>query len=76
MIVLEKYLTKYKEIFDIVSNGFTEEEQVILIDKAIKILNKQRKQISKDEHNYLDKVARSKELSSRLELFKEQYLEK
>ena len=71
-----KYLTKYKEIFDIVSNGFTEEEQVILVDKAIKILNKQRKQISKDEHNYLDKVARSKELSSRLELFKEQYLEK
>lgn len=71
-----KYLNKYKEIFDVVSKGFTKEEQITLIDRAIELLDKERKSLSKDEYNYLEKVCLFKERSSRLELFKEQYLEK
>ena len=71
-----QYLSKYKEIFDVVSKGFTKEEQITLIDRAIELLDKKRKSLSKDEYNYLDKVCLLKDRSSRLELIKEQYLEK
>lgn len=71
-----KFLPAYKEIFDVISKGFTKDEQIILINRAINILDKERKQLPKDEHDYLNKVSLLKERSSRLELFKEQYLEK
>ena len=71
-----KFLDKYKEIFDVLSNGFNKEEQIILIDRAMQKLDKEAKLLQKGELNYIDKRIKLKERSIKLEIFKEEFLEK
>ena len=72
----EKYLTKYQEIFEVLSQGFDKDEQLTLIDKAIDILNLKRKRLLKDDKDSMPRALRLKERCSKLEFFREVYLGK
>ena len=67
----DDYLKKYKELFDILSQGFDQTEKANLIDRAIDILTEKRKAITKEGRDSFYKICSLKERASKLELFKE-----
>ena len=71
-----EYLEKYKEIFDIISQDFSQEEKRKLIDKALDVLNEKMKTALEEEKDGVSTAYRFKERSSKLEFFKEIYLAK
>lgn len=72
----EKYLVGYKELFEVLSQDFNKEEQLTLLDKAIDLLNSKRKKLLKDDRESMTRAIRLKERCSKLEFFKEVYLNK
>ena len=72
----EDYLKNCKELFDIIAQGFNQDERIKLIDMAIEILDKKRKDVISDEGDNISKAYSLKEKSSKLELFKEIYFQK
>ena len=65
------YPKKYRELFDIIAQGFNATERRKLFDVAIEILNKKRKEIAiGDEHNLMN-IFLLKEKASNLELLQE-----
>ncbi len=71
----DKFIPVYKSIFEVVSQGFDKKEQAILLDRAIELINKKKKEAIKNEET-ISKAFRLKERSAKLEFFKEVYLEK
>lgn len=72
----EEFLEKYNELFDIVAKGFNKEEKIKLIDTAIDLLNERRKAIRTEGKDNLSRAFSLKNRASRLEFYKEQYLDK
>lgn len=71
----EEFLEKYNELFDIVTKGFNKEEKIKLIDIAIDLLNERRKAIHAEGKDDLSRAFSLKNRASRLEFYKEQYLD-
>ena len=72
----DQYLEEYEKIFEIISQGFNKEEKIILLDKAINILNNNIEKMLMDGKKETSRAFRIKEQSSKLEFFKEIYLRK
>lgn len=72
----EEYIKRVNSIFDIISQGLTQEEKIILIDRAIILLNEKRKDVLKEEYDSVSRAYWLKERSAKLEFFKEIILEK
>ena len=71
-----EFLEKFNKLFTIVSKGLNEEEKVKLIDAAINLLNERRKAIHAESKDDMSRAFNLKTLASRLEFFKEQYIDK
>ena len=72
----EEYIKKLSDVFDVIAQDFNQEEKIKLVDKTINRLNermKERIQEEKDNHSVSFGL---KERASKLEYFKELYLEK
>ena len=72
----EKYLARYKELFEVLSQGYDKAEQLALLNKAVEILNNKRKKLPKDDRDSLNRAIRLKERCSKLEFYREVYLSK
>lgn len=72
----EKYLARYHEIIEVLSQGFDKDEQLVLLDRTIGLLNFKRKKLLKDDKDNMSRALRLKERCSKLEFFKEVYLGK
>ena len=72
----EEYLNKVEPLFDVISEGFNQEEKIKLIDKAINILNEQRKNNLIEGKSDVYRVYWLKDRASKLEFFKEMRLER
>lgn len=64
---------KFAKLFDVVSQGFNQEEKKKLIDKTIAVLTERRKSIMAQENGNLSRIHWLKDRASKLELFKEFY---
>ena len=71
-----EYIEKFKSIFDVISQGFTEEERIKLINITIDLLAEKRKSTFQNDSANISQAYWLKERSSKLEFFKEIYLEK
>lgn len=71
-----EFLEGYKTKFDIISQGFTQEEKVKLIDKTINLLAEKRNSVLENDCKNISTAYHLKERSSKIEFFKEFYLNK
>lgn len=72
----DDYLKKFEELFNIIAAGFGQDEKLKLIDKAIDLLDKERKLVLGEEKESHSKSFWLKERASKLEYFKELYFQK
>ncbi len=72
----EEFLEKYNILFAIVSKGFNEQEKIKLVDTAIDLLNERRKAIHAEGKDDISRAFSLKNRASKLEFYKEQYLDK
>lgn len=71
-----EFFERFEKMFDIISQNFSREEKVKLLDKAIDILTNKRKNTPKDNESNLNVAYWLKEKASKLEFFKELYFDK
>ena len=72
----DDYLKKFNTLFQVISKGFDPDEKVKLVDKAISLLNEERKAAIKEESNNHSTSFGLKQRVAKLEYFRELYLEK
>ena len=70
----DKFLTNYKKMFDVIAQGLTDQEQRVLIERTIKLLNKNMKTILDEKDGRVFDAFKLKERIAKLEFFKELYL--
>lgn len=72
----ERYIEKYRERFEIISEGLNKKEKEILINKALKMLEDEKNKLLKTGTENVSRAMRIKERSSKLEFFRDVYLTK